>query len=255
LVGTWYFSAFSWLSPFFATCWYTIGHVSNSVKTSPGLRPLTGPTSRTDLVAKSVRDAILSGELEPGETLVERRLSELLGVSKTPVREALIGLAHSGLVTVAPNRGITVRRLTPEDLYEVYEVRLLLEPWAVRTSAHNRDPEVLADAQDALNEAAGLLGSDDRARLSVVNRRFHRALYSRCDNELVVAQLDGLRDLTALGTVHLLWDRWPTWRDEFVEHAEILSAVSNGDESKAENLLREHIQESLTKLAKAQQGS
>jgi DNA-binding GntR family transcriptional regulator len=223
--------------------------VSRSIETSPRLRPLTGPASRTDLVAESVRDAILSGELGPGETLVERRLSELLGVSKTPVREALIGLAHTGLVTVAPNRGITVRRLTVEDLQQVYEVRMLLEPWAVQATARTAAGEAAVEAQEALNEAAGLLGSADRARLSVVNRRFHRALYSRCGNDLVTSQLDGLQDLTALGVVNLLWDRWPTWREEFVEHAEILSAVSGGDETKAESLLRQHIQQSARKLA------
>lgn len=202
-------------------------------------------------MAESVRDAILSGELGPGETLVERRLSELLGVSKTPVREALIGLAHTGLVTVAPNRGITVRRLAVQDLRQVYEVRMLLEPWAVQAAARAGIAEATRSAQEALNEAAGLLDSRDRARLSVVNRRFHRALYSRCGNDLVVAQLDGLQDLTALGVASLLWDRWPTWREEFVEHAEILAAVSAGDEAKAEDLLRKHIQQCVDKLTDA----
>jgi DNA-binding GntR family transcriptional regulator len=228
--------------------------VSDPVRTSPRLRPLAGPASRTDLVAESVRDAILSGELGPGETLVERRLSELLGVSKTPVREALIGLAHTGLVTVAPNRGITVRQLTAHDLQQVYEVRMLLEPWAVRAAARAGVAEATLEAQEALNEAAGLLDSRDRSRLSVVNRRFHRALYSRCGNDLVIAQLDGLQDLTALGVVTLLWDRWPTWREEFVEHAEILAAVSAGDEAKAERLLRRHIQQCVGKLAEAGDG-
>lgn len=223
--------------------------MANPVRTS--LRPLTGPASRTDLVAESVREAILSGELGPGETLVERRLSELLGVSKTPVREALIGLAHTGLVTVAPNRGITVRRLAVQDLRQVYEVRMLLEPWAVRATARAGVAEATRSAQEALNEAAGLLDSRDRARLSVVNRRFHRALYSRCGNDLVIAQLDGLQDLTALGVANLLWDRWPTWREEFVEHAEILAAVSAGDAAKAEDLLRKHIQQCVDKLTEA----
>jgi DNA-binding GntR family transcriptional regulator len=217
------------------------------------LRPLAGPASRTDLVAESVRNAILSGDLEPGETLVERRLSELLGVSKTPVREALISLAHTGLVTVAPNRGITVRRLTTEDLRKVYEVRLLLEPWAAKATARSGPRQALQEAQDALNEAAGLLSSSDHSRLSMANRRFHRALYAGCANELVIAQLDGLQDLTALGVVNLLWDRWPTWREEFVEHAEILSAASGGDEPEVERLVRKHIEQSVTKLASADQ--
>ncbi|RRO16348.1 GntR family transcriptional regulator [Saccharopolyspora rhizosphaerae] len=216
------------------------------------MRPLNGPASRTDLVADSLRNAILAGELRPGETLVERRLSELLGVSKTPVREALIGMAHTGLVTVVPNKGITVRTLTLEDVRKVYEVRLLLEPWAVRTTTRCESADVVHRAQGALNEAAGLLSAGENHELSMANRRFHRSLYSGCGNALVVDQLDDLQDLTALGVVNLLWDRWPTWREEFVEHAEILAAVSDGNEDEAERLVRDHIQKSLTNLEAAE---
>ncbi|MFC7340846.1 GntR family transcriptional regulator [Saccharopolyspora griseoalba] len=220
---------------------------------SSRLRPLGGPSSRTDLVAESIRTAILAGELQPGETLVERRLSELLGVSKTPVREALIGMAHTGLVTVVPNKGITVRSLTLVDIRKVYEVRLLLEPWAARMTAGSAEvADRLQQAQEALNEAAGLLSAGDNHELSMANRRFHRALYSGCGNRLVVDQLDDLQDLTALGVVNLLWDRWPTWREEFVEHAEILAAVNDGNADEAENLVRKHIQQSLTNLSQAE---
>jgi DNA-binding GntR family transcriptional regulator len=226
--------------------------VSQLAGSSSRLRPLNGPASRTDLVAESIRNAILAGELKPGETLVERRLSELLGVSKTPVREALISMAHTGLVTVVPNKGIAVRKLNLEDIRKVYEVRSLLEPWAARATTGARSPELLKRAQDALNEAAGLLSAGNNNELSMANRRFHRALYSGCGNELVIAQLDGLQDLTALGVVNLLWDRWPTWREEFVEHAEILAAVNDGNAEEAERLVRAHIQQSLTNLATAE---
>ncbi|MEB3366802.1 GntR family transcriptional regulator [Saccharopolyspora mangrovi] len=219
---------------------------------SSGLRPLNGPASRTDLVADSIRNAILAGELRPGETLVERRLSELLGVSKTPVREALIGMAHTGLVTVVPNKGITVRRLDLEDVRKVYEVRRLLEPWAAKMTTRSGSTDVVQRAQEALNEAAGLLSAGNNHQLSMANRRFHRSLYAGCGNALVIDQLDDLQDLTALGVVNLLWDRWPTWREEFVEHAEILAAVNDGNDDEAERLVREHIQKSLTNLEAAE---
>ncbi|TDD83115.1 GntR family transcriptional regulator [Saccharopolyspora karakumensis] len=216
------------------------------------MRPLSGPASRTDLVADSIRNAILAGELRPGETLVERRLSELLGVSKTPVREALIGMAHTGLVTVVPNKGITVRKLSLEDVRKVYEVRRLLEPWAAKMTTRAGSPDVVRRAQDALNEAAGLLSAGDNHALSMANRRFHRSLYAGCGNALVVDQLDDLQDLTALGVVNLLWDRWPTWREEFVEHAEILAAVNDGNADEAERLVSKHVQQSLTNLETAE---
>lgn len=231
-----------------------MGRVTELASGSSRLRRLGGPSSRTDLVAESIRTAILAGELQPGETLVERRLSELLGVSKTPVREALIGMAHTGLVTVVPNKGITVRTLALADIRQVYEVRLLLEPWAARTTTSSAEASGnLQQAQDALNEAAGLLSAGDNHALSMANRRFHRALYAGCGNRLVVDQLDDLQDLTALGVVNLLWDRWPTWREEFVEHAEILAAANDGNADEADALVRKHIQQSLTNLSRAEE--
>ena len=98
---------------------------------SLGLSPLSPVSSRADLVAESIRSAILAGRIRPGDTLVERRLAAELGVSKTPVREALIMLAAGGLVVLTPTRGTSVRVLDADDLRKIQEVRLLLEPWAV----------------------------------------------------------------------------------------------------------------------------
>ncbi|MEV7968503.1 GntR family transcriptional regulator [Sphaerisporangium sp. NPDC088356] len=216
----------------------------------PVLRPVARSTTRTDLVADSIRAAILSGRIKPGETLVERRLAEQLGVSKTPVREALIGLAATGLVVISPNRGVSVRVLGAADLRKAQELRLLLEPWAVAGSTRSARAQTVRDAREALEEAGELLSGDDPTSLSLANRRFHRALYSGCDNELVTAQLDNLQDLTAVGTVTVLWRHWPTWREEFAEHQDILAAVESGDAPLAERLTRAHIKRSVTHLAR-----
>ncbi|WP_405147107.1 GntR family transcriptional regulator [Sphaerisporangium sp. NBC_01403] len=214
------------------------------------LRPVARSTTRTDLVADSIRTAILSGRIKPGETLVERRLAEQLGVSKTPVREALIGLAATGLVAISPNRGVSVRVLGAADLRKAQELRLLLEPWAVARSTRPSRPATVRDAREALEEARELLSGDDPTSLSLANRRFHRALYSGCGNELVTAQLDNLQDLTAVGTVTVLWRHWPTWREEFAEHENILAAVTSGDALLAERLTRAHIERSVAHLSR-----
>jgi len=208
-------------------------------------------TTASDLVADSIRAAILSGQLKPGETLVERRLAVQLGVSKTPVREALIALSTSGLVAVNPNRGVTVRRLTLDDIRKCYEVRLLLEPWAVSRVARLDPLPNLADARLALDEAKLLLSADDHTQLSLANRRFHRAIYSLCDNEVVAEKLDDLQDLTALGAVNLLWEHWPTWRAEYAEHEEILAMVASGQAAAAERLMRRHIEQSVSRIEEA----
>jgi DNA-binding GntR family transcriptional regulator len=222
----------------------------------PGAGPAPGPlsalpkaASRSDLVAASLREAILDGRLEPGEVLVERKLAELLGVSKTPVREALIALASTGLVTVNASRGAVVRRLSVSDVREIYEMRLLLEPWAVGRTAELRPTDGIAAARAALAEAGQLLGSADQDQLSQVNRRFHRGLYSGCGNRLVVAELDQLQDLTALGTVSVVWRLFSTWRPEYREHQEMLEAVEAGDAQAAQTRAREHIEQNVRKLA------
>ncbi|KAB8183057.1 GntR family transcriptional regulator [Microbispora catharanthi] len=211
------------------------------------LSPVARSTTRTDLVADAIRTAILSGRLAQGETLVERRLAERLGVSKTPVREALIGLAATGLVVIGPNRGVTVRVVGRADLRKAYEVRLLLEPWAIgRTAASGHAAD---GARAALAEARALLAGTDTAALSLANRRFHRELYARCGNELVVAQLDTLQDLAALGSVTVLWRDRPTWPEEHEEHETVLAAVEAGDPALAERLTRRHIERSVARLS------
>jgi DNA-binding GntR family transcriptional regulator len=210
------------------------------------LPPLPRSTTTSDLVVDAIRDAILSGRLPAGETLVERRLADMLGVSKTPVREALIALAATGLVTVTPNRGAVVRVVEAADVRKAYEVRLLLEPWAVAKAVRERGGVEAARA--SLEEAHRLLAGADHVPLSLANRRFHRALYAACGNDIVVRQLDSLQELAALGAVAMLWQQSPTWRAEYDEHAEILAAAEAGHAETAERLLRKHIRQSVRRL-------
>ncbi|MBX6381842.1 MAG: GntR family transcriptional regulator [Microbispora sp.] len=211
------------------------------------LSPVARSTTRTDLVADAIRTAILSGRIAQGETLVERRLAERLGVSKTPVREALIGLAATGLVVIDRNRRVTVRVVGRAELRKAYEVRLLLEPWAIGRTAVSGHP--VDGARAALAEAGALLDGAGTAALSLANRRFHRELYAQCGNEFVVAQLDTLQDLAALGTVAVLWRDQPTWPEEHEEHEAILAAVESGDAALAEHLARRHIERSVARLS------
>ena len=102
---------------------------------TPASRFLNGTTgaipSRTEAVLDAVKHAILAGELKPGQSLVETELAQLLGVSKTPVREALKTLAGAGLVTMSPYRGATVREIDMATAAAIYDLRLLVEPEAV----------------------------------------------------------------------------------------------------------------------------
>jgi DNA-binding GntR family transcriptional regulator len=212
-------------------------------------------TSRSGLVAEAIKEAILSGRIAAGEELVERNLARAFGVSTTPVREALIALVSTGIVEPDSYRATRVRVPDSDSVREIYEIRLLLEVWAVgRTAAKYGDSAVqrsLLEAGDALAEARETTELGDRPALARANRRFHRALYANCGNRLVLQVLDNFSDRLVHSIVSLLWERWPTWVDEEHEHRTLLNAVSEGDAKRAEGLLRAHIRGSLARLDSA----
>lgn len=191
------------------------------------------PASRTDFVLESIKEAILNGKLKPGQALVETDLAAWLNVSKTPVREALKTLAGSGLVVMSPYKGAAVRTADAAMADAVYDVRMLVEPEALRRA-------ILLGA-DFGAAALALEDVDDLARRSLANRRFHRALYAGCGNPLMIQILDGLRDQAALITV-AGWGICPTWDEEAAEHRAILTAAVDRKPDLAAELLRRHIQ-------------
>jgi DNA-binding GntR family transcriptional regulator len=198
--------------------------------------------SRTVAVLEAIKYAILAGELKPGRSLVETDLATVLGVSKTPVREALKTLAGAGLVTMHPYKGAVVRVVDDEQARHIYDLRLLLEPEALGravTAGYG-----WTKAHDALDRADA---SANQAERSLANRDFHHELYAGCGNPLLVRMLDDLRDQTALVSA-AAWRHDPTfppftpsWQYEAAEHRSVLNAVQDGDAQRAAILLQAHI--------------
>ncbi|MFD9697455.1 GntR family transcriptional regulator [Lentzea sp. NPDC059081] len=214
--------------------------------------------NRTDRALAAIRRAILTGRLRPGQQLVETDLAAMLGVSKTPVREALKSLVGTGLVVLSRYKGAVVREVDAPAAAALYDLRLLLEPEAVRRAVENGAVENgalenralenravgnganLATAAETLDRAVAAGEAGDTAGMSLANREFHRALYLGCGNPLLVATLDGLRDQTALISVSG-WREAGGWRDEADEHRAILAAARAGDAEAASTALRDHI--------------
>jgi DNA-binding GntR family transcriptional regulator len=204
-------------------------------------RPAAAP-SRTETVLEAIKHGILTGEYRPGQALVETELAEQLGVSKTPVREALKTLAGSGLVVMLPYKGATVREVDLELARAVYDMRLLLEPAAAgRTVAAGVSLAAAYDALDAADAAA------DAAERSLANRAFHRVLYAGCGNPLLVRQLDELRDQTALVSSTAWSYRPSSWQGEAAEHRAILAAAEAGNAALVRTLMRAHISSFLAR--------
>ncbi|MEU6095680.1 GntR family transcriptional regulator [Streptomyces sp. NPDC047079] len=191
--------------------------------------------SRTQVVLEGIRHRILTGLLTPGQALVETDLAALFGVSKTPVREALKTLAGTGLVVMNQYKGVTVRMVDADMAREVYDVRLLLEPEALRRSV--RRGACLDAARDALHRADA---ATDTAERSLANREFHRALYAPCGNPLLARMLDEVRDQAALVSA-VAWATDPSWEREAAEHRQILRLALDGDADGAATALHAHI--------------
>lgn len=226
----------------------TMTLLSDSAFPSP-LPPVDAAPTRTEMIVESLKGAIFSGRLKPGEVLVERKIAEQLGVSKTPVREALIVLQRSGLVAVG-QRSIAVRSLSFTDIRHVYEERVLLEPWAI-VDAARVDPDFAA-ARRALDEARRHAAAGDNAARALANRRFHRGMYASSENTFIVKALDSLQDLTALAVVGVLWEHWPRWEAEGAEHEAIFEAAHGGDPERAAELMRRHITASIDRAAESE---
>ncbi|MFD3356709.1 GntR family transcriptional regulator [Streptomyces fradiae] len=205
--------------------------------------------SRTQYVLEAIKHAILTGQLPPGRPLVEAELAARFGVSKTPVREALKTLAGTGLVVMSQYKGVTVRTVDAAMAREVYDVRLLLEPEALRrTIARRASLEAAGQALVRADEAA------DQAERSLANREFHRALYLPCGNPLLARMLDEVRDQAALVST-VAWSADPSWRREADEHRGILRLALAGDGEAAARALHEHIARFVLRAFPAEPGA
>ncbi|MFD0314203.1 GntR family transcriptional regulator [Streptomyces flavalbus] len=197
--------------------------------------------SRTQYVLEGIKHRILTGQLTPGQALVETELAAQFGVSKTPVREALKTLAGTGLVVMSQYKGVTVRMVDADMAREVYDVRLLLEPEALRRTVRRRAS--LDAARSALTRADQ---ATDTAERSLANREFHRALYVPCGNPLLGRMLDEVRDQAALVSA-VAWAADPSWEREASEHREILRLAAEGDADGAARALHAHIESFVLK--------
>jgi DNA-binding GntR family transcriptional regulator len=196
--------------------------------------------SRADLVYNSLRDAIWEGRFAHGERLREEEIGRALGVSRTPVREALQRLQQRGLLVIGPGRGLVVAELTRQQVLELYAMREILEGSAARFAARHANPAEIGILYHLQRELAG--AADDAIALIKLNRRFHQTIYEAAHNQYLTQALETLHDSLAL--LHSTTFRMPSRRRESDdEHLTIVAAIERGDADEAERAARLHIQQ------------
>jgi len=189
-------------------------------------------------VADELRRSILTNRRKPGDRLVEEQLSEELGVSRIPVREALRALAAEGLVDVQPRRGASVAEISTEVARDLVEVRATLEGLNARLAARHHQPKIVAELRQVLtegNRAAKSGNVDDLVRL---NGEFHDKLAEAGRNTILWDIMRVLRERTSLVFAANTSRRA---RQDWDEHSKILAAVIDGDEERAAVLATHHV--------------
>lgn len=194
--------------------------------------------TKVDAAVVRLRHAILTGEIAPGEWLRQDELAERLGISSTPIREALRRLEADGLVEHVRHQGVKVVAYTLNAAREYYDLRSMLEPFALRLAAERIRPVDIAALEALVAEAQVLLAQQAMADLTEANWRFHEHLLGLCGSRLVQDVLGRVRRSFQLDTLLMIPERAAA---SVAEHQRIVDALKRGEVSVAENQLRENI--------------
>jgi DNA-binding GntR family transcriptional regulator len=193
--------------------------------------------SRADFVYGSLRDAISDGRIAGGERVREEEVARNLGVSRTPVREALQRLQQRGILILGPGRGLVVAQLSHEQVVELYAMREILEGSAARFAAMQATPAEIATLYQLQEE---LRTADDDMLHITLNRRFHQAIYEAAHNRYLIQTLESLNDSFALLRSSTFRLPHRTRNSDEERHC-IIAAIEKRDPELAEKEAREHI--------------
>ncbi len=202
--------------------------------------------SAPGIIATTLRDAIFRGIVPSGAPLKQSEIAAQFGVSPIPVREALQRLVAQGLVEMRPNRSVIVTPLSEADFVDIIELRLILEPQALRRSAPNLTAKDLQAAESLLRQVRGQVGATEHTR---VHWEFHRCLYAKAQRPRLLAQIDNLYVninryvMPAWGAVGVS-RTWPQ------SHTLIVRALRNGDHERAVTLVMDQIKEAADRVVK-----
>lgn len=193
-----------------------------------------------DVVFNTLRQAILRGELKPGERLMEIQLANKLGVSRTPIREAIRKLELEGLVIMIPRKGAEVADITEKSLRDVLEVRKALEELAVQLACDKITEEEIEDLKKAAEEFKKILKSKDITEIAEADVRFHDVIFMATDNQKLIQLLNNLREQMYRFRVEYLKNE-EVYPQLIAEHEEIIEHIARKEKEKASKILCQHI--------------
>jgi DNA-binding GntR family transcriptional regulator len=200
------------------------------------------PRALYEEVAERLRQRIFQRELEPGSWIDELKIADELGISRTPLREALKVLAAEGLVTMKVRRGAYVTEVSEKDLIDVYHLLSLLEADAVAVVAQSGSEAALAELQALHDELEG--ATQDRDRFFEINERFHLRLLELADNRWRQQMVSDLRKVMKLNRHHSLFKAGRI-EESLAEHRAVMQAIRARQADAAAQRMRDHFASGL----------
>jgi DNA-binding GntR family transcriptional regulator len=185
-----------------------------------------------EAIVQRLRALIVSGDVQPGDRLIEERFTEMFGVSRPPLREALRILERDGLVKSLPRRGFIVMPITAEDVREIYSLRYALERLAVELGVPVKDPSRLEPMREALKAMQEAVDAEDDDAVLAANSRFHHALVGLPGHKRLTAAYESIRLQLEFCMAYNLKFREQTYgdrKDVHPRHARLLEIIESGD--------------------------
>ena len=203
-----------------------------------------------DVVFNTLRHAILKGELEPGERLMEIALAQKLGVSRTPIREAIRKLELEGLVVMVPRKGAEVADITEKDLRDVLEVRTALEELSIELAMKNMNDDDYKQLTEANNLFAKDSEGDDLIKIAEADVAFHELMYMATGNKRLIQMINNLREQMYRYRLEYIKDK-STHARLVDEHNRIIDAMVKNDVAAAKAAIKLHVENQEENILKS----
>jgi DNA-binding GntR family transcriptional regulator len=193
-----------------------------------------------DVVFNTLREAILKGELKPGERLMELQLAAKLGVSRTPIREAIRMLELEGLAVTTPRKGAEVARMTEKDMEDVLQIRKVLDELAVQLACDKINASHLKAMESAIRTFEEASKARNVKQVAQADEAFHDAIYQAADNAKLMTLLNNLREQIYRYRVEYLKDE-NVYQTLLSEHKIIYESLKDGDKDRVTRITSQHI--------------
>ena len=216
----------------------------------PKLQAITQPLPLAKIAYERLRESILTGQLHPGEICNEMALAKELGISRTPVREALLELSSQGLVTFLPRKGVQVNRPTNRKIKEIFELRRAIELATIEKVAKASSSRNLIKIEKALNEQRKAIRNKDLSAFIGADRSFHSTFAELTNNRHFVDILDNIRDIIHLMAIEAMSIE-NRGEEVITEHEKVFEAVKQRNIIRAKETMKGHLDRSEEAVLKA----